>query len=186
VDKTNFRTRTNRKQLRALLEAQHRRCFYCRRWISLALHHSLDPNTATVDHFFPLALGGRDTISNVVLACLACNRRKGKNPPTLTDILKWNGLSQVWPHIQPLSLDRHVRERRQCIVCKAFIPMERLLESVRSDAETKVCSKGCWTIDKNTRTQRRRLAELEAKAAATEAAELAESTLQQDLIRSIP
>jgi predicted nucleic acid-binding Zn ribbon protein len=78
----------------------------------------------------------------------------------------------VWPHIQPLSLDRHVRERKQCIVCNALIPMERLLESMRSDAETKVCSKACWTIDKNTRTLRRRQAEMEAMEAPSVAAEL--------------
>jgi HNH endonuclease len=168
MEKTNFRTPTNLKQLRALLEVQRGKCFYCRRWISLTLHHSLDPNTATVDHFFPLVLGGRDTISNVVLACLGCNRRKGENPPALTDILKWNALSKVWPHIQALSLDRHVRERKQCNVCRVFIPMERLLESMRSDAETKVCSKACWTIDKNTRTLRRRQAKMEAASVAAE------------------
>jgi HNH endonuclease len=62
--------------------------------------------------FFPLDLGGRDSISNVVLACTACNRKKGEAPPNLQDILRWNELAKVWPHIHPLSLDRHVRIKK--------------------------------------------------------------------------
>lgn len=32
---------------------------------------------ATVDHMEPLALGGEDTVRNMVLACEACNTEKG-------------------------------------------------------------------------------------------------------------
>jgi len=154
---TNFRSYENFKQLIQLMVAQKRRCFYCRRWISFRVH-SLDPQAATVDHFFPLTCGGRDNFSNVVLACAACNQKKGETPPTLQDILRWNELAKVWPHIYPLSLDRHVRTKKRCIVCDAFIPWERLLDSMRANLETHTCSKVCSKRNQALRRQQRRLA----------------------------
>ena len=156
---TNFRTHENFKQLKQLQAAQKGRCFYCRRWISFRVH-SLDPHAATVDHFFPLTLGGRDNISNVVLACAACNQKKGEAPPNLQDILRWNELAKVWPHIHPLSLDRHVRAKKRCIVCNAFIPWERLLESMRANVETHTCSKLCSKGNQTSKHRQRRLAQL--------------------------
>ncbi len=156
---TNFRSHENFKQLIQLMAAQNRKCFYCRRWISLRLQHSLDPHAATVDHFFPLTAGGRDNFSNVVLACAACNQKKGENPPNLQDILRWNELVKVWPHIHPLSLDRHVRARKRCIVCSAFIPWERLLDSMRANLETHTCSKVCSKKNQASRRRQRRLAQ---------------------------
>jgi hypothetical protein len=153
---TNFRAPENLKQLKQLQSAQKARCFYCRRWISFRVH-SLDPHAATVDHFFPLALGGRDSISNVVLACTACNQKKGEAPPNLQDILRWNELAKVWPHIHPLSLDRHVRIKKRCIVCNAFIPWERLLESMRTNVETHTCSKPCSKSNRMAKHRQRRL-----------------------------
>jgi hypothetical protein len=70
----------------------------------------------------------------------------------LQEILRWNELAKVWPHVHPLSLDRHVRDRKRCIVCHALIPFERLLESMRS-VETKTCSKRC---SKKNQTSKRR------------------------------
>jgi CRISPR/Cas system Type II protein with McrA/HNH and RuvC-like nuclease domain len=153
---TNFRTAENLKQLKQLQAALKGRCFYCRRRISFRVH-SLDPHAATVDHFFPLALGGRDSISNVVLACTACNRKKGEAPPNLQDILRWNELAKVWPHIHPLSLDRHVRIKKRCIVSNAFIPWERLLESMRTNVETHTCSKPCSKSNQMAKHRQRRL-----------------------------
>lgn len=83
-----------------------RRCFYCREWIAF-LKLSTDLHCATVDHFVPLALGGRDNISNVVLACVLCNRRKADRAPTIPELLQWNELAKAWPHIQPVSLALH-------------------------------------------------------------------------------
>lgn len=45
------------------------RCRYCAAVLS--------PRTATIDHVIPLSRGGRNTHSNRVLACAACNRAKG-------------------------------------------------------------------------------------------------------------
>lgn len=37
----------------------------------------LDENTATLDHVFPLKLGGWHCLDNARLACMPCNSRKG-------------------------------------------------------------------------------------------------------------
>lgn len=161
---TDFRSRENHKWLMQLHRVQQGRCFYCRMWISLRLRDSLDPNSATVDHFIPLALGGRDTIANVVLACPRCNTKKGDNPPTLKEILKWNALSKLWSHIQPLTLDRHVREKKRCVACPNFIPMERWLESLNSDTETRTCSKACSSLERRTRKKQYKAARAAAAA----------------------
>lgn len=46
-------------------------CAYCKREFS----ESLKP---TIDHVIPLALGGKDDLDNLVLACRNCNRDKGR------------------------------------------------------------------------------------------------------------
>lgn len=43
-------------------------CHYCRALVGIA---------GTVDHVRPKALGGKDRLCNAVLACRACNTRKG-------------------------------------------------------------------------------------------------------------
>ncbi len=139
---TDFRTPENQKKLRLLQVAQKNRCFYCASRISLRVN-SLDPLRATVDHFFPLAQGGRDNFSNVVLACNACNKRKGVTPPNLQDLLQWNELAKVWPHIYPVLPDRHLQDRKQCVVCKAFIAVERILEAMRCKTAVHTCSPEC-------------------------------------------
>lgn len=40
---------------------------------------SMDPYKATIDHIVPQAAGGSDDISNLVLACFACNQLRGEN-----------------------------------------------------------------------------------------------------------
>lgn len=58
------------------------------------------PDTATVDHVHPKALGGPDRPHNLLTACYRCNQAKGcateASAPTL---------AEVWP-----SLDRAERE----------------------------------------------------------------------------
>ena len=64
-----------------LLFAQAGRCFYCGKHINGA--------TCTRDHLFPQLVGvrsrrlrrGRDAYMNIVLACKACNCRKGCRQP---------------------------------------------------------------------------------------------------------
>jgi len=41
---------------------------------------SLTAQTATRDHVVPLARGGADDLSNIVLACERCNTAKGSRP----------------------------------------------------------------------------------------------------------
>lgn len=55
-----------REQWRALQEAYGFRCGYCR----------VESARLTKDHAIPLAKGGTDDISNIIPACLPCNRRK--------------------------------------------------------------------------------------------------------------
>jgi 5-methylcytosine-specific restriction endonuclease McrA len=45
-------------------------CYYCK---SIFLYINL-----TIEHLKPLAFGGTNEDSNIALACLPCNRRKGK------------------------------------------------------------------------------------------------------------
>lgn len=52
-----------------------RHCCYCRVEMTLRLER---PNTATVEHRHPLALGGADDATNWAISCLACNNAKGE------------------------------------------------------------------------------------------------------------
>ena len=146
---TNFRSQDELRRLHQLHAVQGGRCFYCRERIAF-LKLSTDPQCATVDHFFPLAMGGRDNLSNVVLACIPCNQRKADRPPTLPELLKWNELAKLWPHISLVSLDLHGRKR--CVRCGAAIAWKRLLESIQSGSETETCSRVCrLALKKNRR-----------------------------------
>ena len=149
MNTSGFRTTSPRddvKLLNKLLLAQGQSCFYCGRHISLRKFFS-SLRYGTVDHFLPLSLGGQDNISNVVLACERCNRRKGGRFPTLPELARWNALAQVWPHIQPLDPEVHV-PRKLCVFCGAPIPIARLLMAVESNNETKVCSSACSAEEK--------------------------------------
>jgi hypothetical protein len=137
------------KLLNKLLLAQGEGCFYCDRHISLRKFFS-SLRYGTVDHFIPLALGGRDHISNVVLACGRCNRKKGSRLPTLLEVAKWNSLAHIWPHIRPLDSEVHVA-RKLCVSCGGPIPPGRLLASMESASETNVCSVACRSAEKRRR-----------------------------------
>lgn len=51
------------------------RCHYC--LVPLVLYKTLDSEQqATKDHLTPISRGGRNTIDNIVPACLKCNQRK--------------------------------------------------------------------------------------------------------------
>jgi len=54
---------------RATMRDCGRRCVYCAR--------SLEPETATLDHVYPVAKGGPHVPGNLVAACGGCNRLKG-------------------------------------------------------------------------------------------------------------
>jgi predicted nucleic acid-binding Zn ribbon protein len=135
--------------LNKLLLAQGEGCFYCDRHISLRKFFS-SLRYGTVDHFIPLALGGRDHISNIVLACGQCNHKKGSRFPTLLEVAKWNSLAQNWPHIRPLDPRVHI-PRKPCVSCGGPIPIDRLLVSMESASETNVCSLSCKAAEKTRR-----------------------------------
>lgn len=44
-------------------------CQYCGK--------KLNNKTATIDHIFPISLGGKDTYKNCVTSCFSCNIKKG-------------------------------------------------------------------------------------------------------------
>ena len=48
-----------------------RTCVYCGKG-------KLYNRSYALDHVVPVATGGRDTVDNLVVACKACNQRKGK------------------------------------------------------------------------------------------------------------
>jgi hypothetical protein len=149
---TGFRKTSPQEDVRLLnklLVAQGQGCFYCGRHLSLRKFFS-SLRYATVDHFIPLCLGVRDHISNVVLACGRCNRRKGSRFPTLLEVAKWNKLAQIWPHIRFLDPQVHV-PRKLCVSCDGLIPLDRLLASMESASETNVCSRSCSAAEKRRR-----------------------------------
>lgn len=58
-------------------EREAGRCFYCERKVSQAGVHPWLSHHATLDHVVPVSQGGGSAAGNLVLACLACNERKG-------------------------------------------------------------------------------------------------------------
>ena len=69
-----------------LMQWQAGRCFYC-----FAVFDEELANT--MDHVVPFSLGGAHVLENIVLACLACNAKKGGKPLVqfLTEQEAWNG-----------------------------------------------------------------------------------------------
>lgn len=55
------------------LKERSTHCYYCRKPSEII--------KLTVDHYFPLALGGAHAISNLVMCCKSCNSRKSKLTP---------------------------------------------------------------------------------------------------------
>ena len=69
-----------------LYAAQDGRCFYCRCALDVdRLRHvppaSCASDDPTLDHVVPASKGGAAEYANLVLACRACNERKGDGPP---------------------------------------------------------------------------------------------------------
>ena len=73
------------KDVQLILEAQLGLCFYCE--VPLSAWHE--------DHFVPLSKGGTNYRSNIVLACVQCNLRKGDRAPIV--FMNWKmRLPQFW------------------------------------------------------------------------------------------
>lgn len=63
---------------RTLMRKQAGLCALCEAQMCLIAG---DPREATLDHIRPVARGGTDTITNLQLACRACNEAKGARMP---------------------------------------------------------------------------------------------------------
>lgn len=73
-------SKTTTKRARVLKRCAGR-CFYCLTDLTL--------QTTTIDHFVPLARGGRNGLDNLVAACGACNNRKGARMPVNQEICRY-------------------------------------------------------------------------------------------------
>lgn len=62
-------SRDRRRRKYTLWKKQDGKCFYCTVDISLA--------DATLDHRVPRSRGGKNALSNLVVACHFCNQEKG-------------------------------------------------------------------------------------------------------------
>jgi 5-methylcytosine-specific restriction endonuclease McrA len=60
--------------LRQLFEQQEGCCHYCDVYLTKGFE---------MDHYIPLSLGGTNEASNIVLACMPCNRSKGNKLPAV-------------------------------------------------------------------------------------------------------
>lgn len=56
------------------VKKQNGLCFYCRNEMRPEFKNSLAP---TLDHYVPIAKGGKDHFENTVAACKRCNELKG-------------------------------------------------------------------------------------------------------------
>lgn len=62
-----------RSQVEEILAIQEHRCIYCNRRFENGF-------AATIDHLLPVSLGGTDWALNILMACHACNSRRGTTP----------------------------------------------------------------------------------------------------------
>jgi 5-methylcytosine-specific restriction endonuclease McrA len=64
---------------KALAARQKGKCYYC--GIIMTESDGVARTSLTLDHYVPKALGGQNTRSNYVAACLDCNNLKGDLMP---------------------------------------------------------------------------------------------------------
>lgn len=73
-------SKKKRKYLLRLMEAQSGLCAYCPTKCVAVKRWRYDPAQATIDHVIPLSRGGTSRVSNLVMACRACNEAKDNYP----------------------------------------------------------------------------------------------------------
>jgi hypothetical protein len=90
VDIGEIKAERRYKKIVALIERDGAECFFCE-------HALLDPRDGvlpedpwwpTTDHFMPRVRGGTNALSNLVLACARCNRRKGEHLDLVREVIK--------------------------------------------------------------------------------------------------
>ena len=62
-----------KESLELLLKEQDNRCYHCGEELTKKKH---------LDHYFPLARGGKHSMSNVIWSCARCNQTKSAKIPT--------------------------------------------------------------------------------------------------------
>jgi len=80
ISTKQIRARLLRDARRQLWEEQNGCCWWCGKEIDLYL----DPNhplAATIDHLIPVSVGGKDVLSNLVVAHRVCNEARGNRMP---------------------------------------------------------------------------------------------------------
>ena len=107
-----FVTRADKSWLRiyrdAAVQNQRGRCFYCRCQITQA--------TATADHAIPLKHGGLTRMSNIVAACLDCNRAKGSlKALSFKHLLRSNGRLPLGRAVCRAQFRIHRRADQACV-----------------------------------------------------------------------
>jgi 5-methylcytosine-specific restriction endonuclease McrA len=67
-----------KRKCRSLIRRYGNLCTYCNVALTEpAATGTAPPTTRTLDHLLPKAKGGASDLTNLVLACFACNQRKG-------------------------------------------------------------------------------------------------------------
>jgi 5-methylcytosine-specific restriction endonuclease McrA len=59
-----------------IIKTQNGRCFYCGREVVGYDDNRYMPNALTFDHKRSMGLGGTNTVDNLVMCCLECNRKR--------------------------------------------------------------------------------------------------------------
>lgn len=87
-----------RGRCHALWQEQESLCFFCGRAMpapaSQRLRHRKRPDSATIEHVQPRALGGAEDWSNEVAACRACNSAKADRMPTDEELARLTELKR--------------------------------------------------------------------------------------------
>ncbi|MCB0170121.1 MAG: HNH endonuclease [Anaerolineae bacterium] len=78
----NVPRRGARWSRQAVLHRDNHTCGYCGlRAGEKQRHKSLSRSDFTIDHILPISRGGKNTWTNTICACAACNQRKGNRTP---------------------------------------------------------------------------------------------------------
>jgi 5-methylcytosine-specific restriction endonuclease McrA len=74
VTKRGMNSSARRYRRADLFNLQNGKCFWCARLLTLECN---DPNYGTLDELIPRWMGGTRRLTNTVLSCEPCNRRRG-------------------------------------------------------------------------------------------------------------
>lgn len=87
-----------RGRCQTLWQEQDGACFFCGRPmpepLTQRLRHRKRPESATIDHVLPRALGGSEDWGNEVAACRACNSTKADRLPNADEVARLEALKR--------------------------------------------------------------------------------------------